>query len=115
MKKSTLIVIITSIFCGYNAYSQNNPRMENPDYSKTVFYDDFETGSNWRDNWNPSVNREPPFSSPSFGSILIWVDSTATIHQSLGDLHLTALQCEGYTSTDYDGNQITADNISGEV
>ena len=107
--------MITSIFWGFNAYSQNNPRMENPDYAVTVFYDDFDVNSNWRDNWNPSVNRDAPFSSPNFGNILIWVDSTATIRQNLGNLYLTALKYEGYTSTDWNGIQITADNISGEV
>jgi hypothetical protein len=41
MKKSTFILIITSIFLGFNGYSQNNPRMENPDYAMTVFDDSF--------------------------------------------------------------------------
>ncbi len=44
MKKSTLILLIISIFYGYNACPQSNPRMENPDYAVTVFYDDFEFG-----------------------------------------------------------------------
>jgi beta-glucanase (GH16 family) len=112
MKKSTFILIITSIFLGFNAHSQNNPRMENPDYAMTVFDDSF--NSNWRNNWNASSNHEV-FSSPNFGNILIWVDSTATIHQNLGNLYLNALEYDGYTSTDWNGHQIMADNISGQV
>lgn len=113
MKKSIFILIITSIFLGFNAYSQSNPRMENPDYAVTVFYDDFETGSNWRDKWIP-VNNEALI-SPNFGNILIWKDSTATINQSLGKLSLIARGYEGYTTTDGNGNPITADYISGSV
>ncbi len=87
--------------------------MENPDYAVTVFYDDFETGSNWRDNWIPGNNGA--FISPNFGNILIWKDSTATINQSLGKLSLIARGYEGYTTTDWNGDPITADYISGSV
>ncbi len=111
MKKSIFILIITGIFLRFNAYSQNNPRMENPDYAVTVFDDDFE--GNWRDNWKPSSGG---YISPNFGVILIWVDSTATIHQdkNIGELYLTALESENYWGSS-DNGPITADNISGEV
>ena len=115
MKKSTLILLVTCIFFGYNAYPQNNPRMENPDYTVTVFYDDFD--GNWRDKWKPSPKQEL-FGTDNFPNILIWVDSTATIHQNSGtpgDLYLTALGYEDYISTDYNGDPITADYISGQV
>jgi len=110
MKKSIFILIITSIFFGFTAYSQNNPRMENPDYAVTVFDDDFD-GGNWRDNWILSPGG---YGTPNLGVILIWVDSIATIQQDFGNLYLTGLKSENYSGTGDDG-PIIADYISGEV
>lgn len=53
------------------------------------------------------ISTEPP--------ILIWVDSSATVNQSSGNLNLNALYYNNYTTTDYDGNPISADYISGTV
>ncbi len=70
-------------------------------------------GSNWRDKWIPG--NHAAFSPSNYGNILIWVDSTATINQSLGKLSLIARGYEDYTTTDGNGDPITADYISGSV
>ena len=72
---------------------KTTPRMENSDYAVTVFYDDFD--GNWRDKWNPSTKQEV-FGTDNYPGILIWVDSTTTIHQdqNLGNLYLTAIGYE---------------------
>lgn len=110
--KNKLFILVTCIICFVNnVYSQNNPRLEDQEYSRTIFYDDF--NGNWRDKWLPS-NKEL-FKTNNFPNILIWLDSIATIHQNSGNLYLTGLEYDSYSTKTWDGKTITADNISGQV
>ena len=113
MKKhcTLLTIAIFILFLNVTSFSQSNPRMENPDYAVTNFFDDF--NASFRNNWEPFDNSL--FSSSKTPNLLIWVDSTATIYQNSGDLNLTAIKDVGYTTKDWYGNPITANFISGQI
>jgi hypothetical protein len=87
--------------------------MENPQYTKTIFYDDFTATQLNRSVWNVSAHgiRE----GSNHKKISIWVDSIATVNQTNGNLNLSMLHYPNYTTTDWDSNPISANFIAGEV
>jgi beta-glucanase (GH16 family) len=115
MKKLILLTLFVGILGNLITLSQPNPRMQNPNYVQTKLYDDFNTGQLNRNTWNVSAHaiREDKLDTELF----IWVDSSATVNQTNGDLKLSMLYYNDYTTTDYSTppNIITADYIAGEV
>lgn len=115
MKKIILLAFLMGILLNEYSYSQTNPRLENPNYVQTKLYDDFSAGQLNRNTWNVSAHsiREDKLDTELF----IWVDSSATVNQTNGDLKLSMLNYNNYTTTDYSTppNIITANFIAGEV
>ncbi len=96
-----------------NINAQYNPRLENENYMVTKFYDSFSSSQLDRSVWTPSAHeiRKDKYDIDLF----IWVDSSATVNQSYGSLHLSMLHYPNYTTTNWDDDPITADFIAGQV
>ena len=73
MNRLIFIILLNCICWTTRSFSQTNPRMENPQYTKTIFYDDFNTTQLDRSVWNVSAHgiRE----GSEHKKLFIWVDS----------------------------------------
>lgn len=89
-----------------NLYSQSYPRNENPNYMWTSLDEQFNTLSTSVWDISHNILREGWF---------IWVPGAPTVTCSNGKLFLSMHYSPGYTTTDQEGNPITADYIAGEV
>lgn len=107
MKKLIFITLLSGILSTQYSFSQTNPRMENPNYAQTVFFDDFDSAQLKSSVWNVSAHGQKDF--------YIWVDSVATVYQNSGNLNISMLRYPNYTTTDWNGNPITANFIAGQV
>lgn len=90
--------------------------MENPNYMYTRLYDDFTSGQLLRNIWKPTSHTLKEGSNDI--KLYIFVDSTATITQSNGNLNLSMLYYPNYTTTAWPwdgGGIIRANFIAGEV
>ena len=110
MKKLILITLLSGILSAPYSFSQTNPRMENPNYAQTIFFDDFDSAQLNRSIWNVSAHGIKEGSEHK--KLSIWVDSVATVNQNNGNLNLSMLYYPNYTTTDWDGNPITANFIA---
>ena len=113
MKRLILITLIGGILSGSSSFSQTNPRLQNPNYVMTKLYDDFNTSQLNRNVWNVSAHAIREGSNNR--KIFIWVDSVATVNQANGNLNLSMLRYPNYTTTDWEGNTLTANFIAGQI
>lgn len=60
------------------SFSQTYNRMENPNYAKTTFFEDFNSPLD-RNIWNPSAHGIRDDSKHDAPNLFIWVDSDATV------------------------------------
>lgn len=116
MKKIFLAILLLQILFVSKSFSQSYPRMENPNYTYTKLYDDFTSGQLLRNIWTPSSHTLKEGSENI--KLYIFVDSTATIGQSNGNLNLSMIYYPNYTTTAWPwdgGGIISANFIAGEV
>jgi beta-glucanase (GH16 family) len=102
-----------------NLYSQTYLRTENPKYSQTVYFEDFNLYQNFINRWTP-ISHE--LGGTLNNKFYIWVDSTSTvnINENSSRLELSALYSPGYTTTMWASFQnpdstIIEDYIAGQV
>jgi len=117
MKKllfAQLFVTISSL----SLYSQTYLRTENPKYAQTIYFEDFNSNFNFRNNWTVSSHG---LGGSKTNKFYIWVDSTATVYvnEYSSRLELSALYRPGYTTTMWTPQNpysiIIEDYISGQV
>jgi len=111
--------IISAIMCFLwlvsSSFSQSYNRMENPNYARTTFFEDFNNPTLDRNVWIPTIKTIKNGSKNYAPNLFIFIDSIATINQTNGSLCLSMLNYPNYRSTDWNGNTITANFIAGEV
>ena len=114
MKKAFFVfVCYLGLVC--SSFSQSYNRMENPNYAKTIFFEDFNSVPLNTFIWNVSAHTIRDGSEHNAPNLSIWVDSVATVkvNQTTGSLELSMLSYANYSTTDYSNppNTITANFI----
>ncbi len=114
MKKLiSTILLMTGILFNEYSFSQTNPRMQNPNYVQTKFFDDFKSPQLNRSIWNVAARelRKDKYDT----NLFIWIDSVATVNQINDSLNLSMLYYPNYRTKDGNNNPITANFIAGSV
>ncbi|MFW6290397.1 MAG: glycoside hydrolase family 16 protein [Mariniphaga sp.] len=104
-------LISASILMGIDAFSQSFPRLGNPEYTQTVFTEDFSTEMLNREVWKVSSNSIK-------SNLYIFADTTATVNPTERGLELSMLRHPGYSTevwTPGGDSLVEADFIGGEV
>ncbi len=107
------VLLLTGILINQYSFSQSNPRMQNPIYVQTKFFDDFKSSQLNRSVWN--VKSHEIVKDKYQTNLFIWVDSVATVNQSNDSLNLSMLYYQNYRTTDWNNNPITANFIAGSL
>lgn len=111
--------IISVIICLFglvsSSFSQSYNRMENPNYARTTFFEDFNSPSLNTSIWEPTIHTIKNGSPNYAPNLFIFVDSIATINPTNGSLNLSMLSYPNYPGTDWQGHRISANFIAGEV
>ncbi len=106
-----LSLLKTLMFLGFTSWSQPHPRLGNPEYTQTVFMENFNTEHLDREAWSVVSNVIK-------SNLFIFTDSSATVHQTERGLGLSMLRHPGYTTeiwTPEGDSVVEADFIGGEV
>ena len=107
------VLVLTGLLFNQYSFSQSNPRMQNPIYVQTKFFDDFKSSQLNRSVWN--VASHSIVKDKYQTNLFIWVDSIATVNQSNDSLNLSMLYYQNYRTTDWNNNPITANFIAGSL
>lgn len=59
--KIIIITLLSLMLLESNSFSQTTPRMENPNYAQTIFFDDFDSAQLDRSVWNVSAHGQKDF------------------------------------------------------
>lgn len=114
--KNAISTIICYLWLVNSSFSQSYNRMENPNYARTTFFEDFNSSLNPK-IWNATIH-EIKSGSPNYApNLYAFIDSNATlkINQSTGSLELSMLNYPNYPATDWNGHIIRVNFIAGEV
>lgn len=105
------LLLTANLFPAINSLSQSYPRLGNPEYTQTVFTEDFSSANLNRQVWRISANIIK-------SNLYIFTDSSATVNQTERGLGLSMENRPGYTTTIWtpEGDELVkADFIAGEV